>query len=143
LRSILVALCLSVGVFFYDIERKIAFKKYLRIALTGELVLVLVGLFKFGYFYFIKTDFTLQDLQQYYPLSYINFLDRTNLQPWLIYPLQTLNLFELAYILVLVLGLRKLLQNTFTKSLEMVAVSYGTGLLIFMGLVMFLTLNMT
>jgi len=45
--------------------------------------------------------------------------------------------------LVLVFGLRKLLQNTFTKSLEMVAVSYGTGLLIFMGLVMFLTLNMT
>jgi len=73
LRSSLVALCLSIGVFFYDIERKIAFKKYMRIALMGEFVLVLVGLFKFGYFYFIKTDFTLQDLQQYYPLSYINF----------------------------------------------------------------------
>jgi len=143
LRSSLVALCLSIGVFFYDIERKIAFKKYMRIALMGEFVLVLVGLFKFGYFYFIKTDFTLQDLQQYYPLSYINFLDRTNLQPWLIYPLQTLNLFELVYILVLVFGVNKLLQNTFTKSLEMVAVSYGTGLLIFMGFVMFLTLNMT
>jgi hypothetical protein len=143
IRSSLVALCLSIGVFFYDIERKIAFKKYMRIALKGEFVLVLVGLFKFGYFYFIKTDFTLQDLQQYYPLSYINFLDRTNLQPWLIYPLQTLNLFELAYILVLVFGLHKLLKNTFTKSLEMVTVSYGAGLLIFMGLVMFLTLNMT
>jgi len=143
LRSSLVALCLSIGVFFYDIERKIAFKKYFRIALMGEFVLLLVGLFKFGYFYFIKTNYTLQDLQQYYPLSYINFLDHTNLQPWLVYPLQTLNLFELAYILVLVFGLHKLLKNTFTKSLEMVAVSYGTGLLIFMGLVMFLTLNMT
>jgi len=143
IRSSLVALCLNIGVFFYDIERKIAFKKYFRIALMGEFVLVLVGLVKFGYFYFIKTDFTLQDLQQYYPLSYINFLDRTNLQPWLIYPLQTLNLFELAYIFVLVFGVRKLLKNTFTKSLEMVAISYGTGLLIFMGLIMFLTLNMT
>jgi len=143
IRSSLVALCLSIGIFFYDIERKVAFKKYFRIALMGEFVLVLVGLFKLGYFYFLKTNYTLQDLQQYYPLSYINFLDRTKLQPWLIYPLQTLNLFEAAYIFVLVLGLRKLLQNTFTKSLEMVAVSYGTGLLIFMGLVMFLTLNMT
>jgi len=143
LRSSLVALCLSIGVFFYDIERKIAFKKYFRIALMGEFVLLLVGLFKFGYFYFVKTNYTLLDLQQYYPLSYINFLDRTNLQPWLIYPLQTLNLFELAYVLVLVFGLHKLLKNTFTKSLEMVALSYGTGLLIFMGLVMFLTLNMT
>lgn len=143
IRSSLVALCLSIGVFFYDIERKIAFKKYLRIALLGEFVLVLVGLFKFGYFYFIKSDFTLQDLQQYYPLSYINFLDRESLQPWLIYPLQTLNLFEVAYFLVLVYGVHKLLQNKFSKSLEMVAVSYGTGLIIWMGLIMFLTLNMT
>ena len=143
IRSSLVALCLSIGVFFYDIERKIPFKRFFRIALMGEFVLVLVGLFKFGYFYFIKTDYNLQDLQQYYPLSYINFLDRENLQPWLIYPLQTLNLFEVAYFLVLVYGVHKLLQNKFIKSLEMVALSYGTGMLIWMGLIMFLILNMT
>ncbi len=143
IRGSLVALCLSIGVFFYDMEHKIPFKRFFRIALIGEFVLVLVGYFKFGYFYFIKTEFTLQDLQQYYPLSYINFLDLEKIEPWLIYPLQTVNLFEIVYFFVLVYGMYKLLQNKFGKSIEITAISYGTGLVIWLGLVMFLTLNMT
>lgn len=145
IRSSLVAMCLSVGHFLYNINatKSIKFKHFLRIALLGEFVLLLVGLFKFGYFYFIKTEFTLQDMQQYYPLSYINFLNIDNLQPWLIYPLQTINLFEIGYFFVLVIGLQKLIKSSFYKSFEMVAFSYGTGLLIWLGLVMFLTLNIT
>jgi len=143
IRSSLVALCLSVGAFFYEMERKIPFKDFFRIALAGEFVLVLVGYFKLGYFYFIKTDYTLLDLQQYSPLSYINFLDLGKIQPWLVYPLQTINLFEIAYFFVLTYGLWKLLKNKFSKSLEIVAISYGSGLLIWLGLVMFLTLNMS
>ncbi len=141
IRSSLVALCLSVGVFFYEMECKIPFKDFFRIALVGEFVLVLVGYFKLGYFYFIKTDYTLQDLQQYYPLSYINFLDLEKIQPWLVYPLQTINLFEISYFFVLVYGLWKLLKNKFSKSFEIVAVSYGGGLLIWLGLVMFLKMH--
>ncbi len=145
IRSSLVAMCLSVGHFLYNINetKSIKFKHFLRIALAGEFVLLLVGLFKFVYFYFIKTEFTLQDMQQYYPLSYINFLDIEKLQPWLIYPLQTVNLFEIAYFFVLVIGLQKLIKSSFYKSFEMVAFSYGTGLLIWLGLVMFLILNMS
>lgn len=143
IRSSLVAICLSVGMFFYNMEHSFKFRQFFRIALLGEFVLVLVGFFKLGYFYFIKTDYTLQDLQQYYPLSYINFLDLEKIQPWLIYPLQTINLFEIAYFFVLVYGLWKLLKNKFSQSFEIVAVSYGSGLVIWLGLVMFLTLNMS
>ena len=143
IRSSLVAICLSVGLFFYDTDNKTKFKQLFRVALLGEFVLVLVGYFKFAYFYFIKTNYTLEDLQQFYPLSYTNFLDLENISPWLVYPLQTVNLFEIAYFFVLVYGIHKLLQNKYAKSFEMVAVSYGTGLVIWLGLVMFLTLNMT
>jgi len=143
LRSNLVAICLTIGAFFYDMERKTPFKHFFRIALIGEFVLIFVGLVKLLYFLFVKTDYTLQDLQQYYPLSYINFLDIEKLQPWLIYPLQTINLFELAYFLVLVYGLNKLLKNKYWKSFEITVVSYGTGLVIWIGLVMFLTLNIS
>jgi hypothetical protein len=143
IRSSLVALCLSVGMFFYDMENKISFKKFFRIAIFGELILVLVGFFKFGYFYFIKTNYTLEDIQQYYPLSYINFLDIEKIQPWLVYPLQSINLFEIAYFFVLVYGMYKLLKNNYSKSFEITTISYGTGLLIWFGLVMFLTLNFT
>jgi hypothetical protein len=143
IRTNLVALCISVGLFFYDTENKIKYKQIFRITLFSELVLVLVGYFKFIYFHFIETDFTLQDLQQFHPLSYINFLDISKIEPWLRYPLQTINLFEIGYFLVLVYGLQKLLKNKYSKSFEMIAVSYGSGLVIWIGLMMFLTLNMS
>ena len=143
IRSSLVALCLSIGLFFYDLENNIKFKQLFRVALLGEFVLVMVGYVKLFYFYFLKTDYTLQELQGFYPLSYINFIDTTKIEPWLVYPLQTINLFEIGYFFVLVYGLHKVVQNKYLKSVEIVAVSYGTGLLIWMGLMMFLTLNLT
>tara|TARA_B110000090_G_scaffold123725_1_gene137018 strand:+ start:882 stop:1520 length:639 start_codon:yes stop_codon:yes gene_type:complete len=143
IRTSLVSFCLSIGLFLYDIENKIQFKQFFRIALIGEFVLVFVGVFKLVYFYFIKTEVTLQELQQFYPLSYINFLDVENLEPWLVYPLQTVNLFEITYFFVLVYGMHKLLKNNYWKSFEITAASYGTGLAIWLGLVMFLTLNIS
>ena len=143
IRTSLVSFCLSIGLFLYDIENKIKFKQFFRIAVVGEFVLVFVGIFKSLYFYFIKTEYTLQDLQQFYPLSYINFLDVENLEPWLVYPLQTVNLFEITYFFVLVYGMHNLLKNNYWKSFEITAASYGTGLLIWLGLVMFLTLNIS
>lgn len=143
IRSSLVAICLSVGLFFYDDENEYEFKKLLNITLRGELVLGFVGYIKLMYFAFIKTDYTLKDIQQYYPLSYTNFLDLDKIESWLIYPLQTINLFEIAYFFVLVYGLYELLKNNFWRSFEITAVSYGIGLIIWLGLVSFLTLNYT
>lgn len=142
-RSTMVTICLSVGVFFYDIENKLKFKQFFRVALLGEFVLVLVGYVKLGYFLFFRTSYTFEDVQQFYPLSYINFLDISNLESWLIYPIQTINLFEIVYFFVLVYGVHKLLKNNYWKSFEIVAISYGTGLVIWIGSVMFLTLNLT
>jgi len=143
LRSAFVSLCLNLGYLFYDITNEIKFKQFFRIAVIGEFVLLTAGCFKLIYFYFIKTDFSLEQLQQFQPLSYTNFLDISKLKPWLVYPLQTINLFEIGYFFVLVYGLHKLLQNKYMKSFEIVAVSYGTGLIIWMGLIMFLILNMS
>jgi hypothetical protein len=143
IRTSLVSLCLNIGVFFYDTENKIKFKQFFGIALLGEFVLMSMNYFKFAYFYFLQREYTLIDLQQFYPLSYANFIDVTTLEPWLLYPIQTINLFEIGYFFVLVYGLHKLLKNKYAKSFEMVAISYGTGLVIWLGLIMFLTLNLT
>ena len=145
IRSSLVALVLSVGNFFYNMDEDESprFSRFFRIALYGEFVLLFVGVFKLLYFLFIKTDYTLLDLQQYYPLSLINYLDLETLEPWLVYPMQSINLFELVYFFVLVYGFWKLKQNKFWQSLEIVGVSYIIALTIWYGLVMFLTLNIS
>ncbi len=145
IRSSLVALVLSVGNFFYNMDEDESpkFSRFFRIALYGEFVFLFVGVFKLLYFLFIKTDYTFLDLQQYYPLSLINYLDLETLEPWLVYPMQSINLFELVYFFVLVYGFWKLKQNKFWQSLEIVGVSYIIALTIWYGLVMFLTLNIS
>ncbi|QXP63262.1 hypothetical protein [Polaribacter sp. HaHaR_3_91] len=143
LRANLVAFCLSIGIFFYDLENKVKFNQLLKITLIGEYIILSVGYFKFIFFYFIVRKFTLQEFQQFYPLSYTNLLSLEKIEPWLVYPLQTINLFEIGYFFVLVYGLHKLLKNKFLKSFEIVAVSYGTGLLIWIVAIMFLTLNIS
>ncbi|WP_139959605.1 hypothetical protein [Flavicella sediminum] len=141
IRSSLVALCLSITTFFYEMEHPFKFKQFLRIALVGEFVWVLVAIVKFAYFYWFQTDFDLVAFQQYYPLSFINYLDVESLDSWFVYPFQTINLFEVLYFFILVAGMHKLLKSNYRKSFEMVAVGYGTGLLVWLGLTMFLLLN--
>ncbi|WP_139959415.1 hypothetical protein [Flavicella sediminum] len=141
IRSSLVAFCLGITVFFYDMENTFKFKQFLRIALLGEFVWVLVAIVKFAYFYWFQTDFDLVAFQQYYPLSFINYLDVESLDSWFVYPFQTINLFEVLYFFILVAGMHKLLKSNYWKSFEMVAVGYGMGLLVWLGLTMFLLLN--
>jgi len=69
------------------------------------------------------------------------------LEPWFIYPLQVLNLFELAYWFVLAYFIGKLAFTEKDKGkpmdlgLKIVASSYGSALLLWVVVVMFFTLN--
>jgi len=145
LRSSLVATCISVGHYLYHIDDMVSikFKHFLNIAIKAEVVLLFVGLSKLVWFGFIDTNFTLEDLQQFYPLSITNFLDVQNIDTWLLYPLQTLNLFEVIYWFALAYGLFELVKGKFWKSFQITIVSYGTGLVIWVVCIMFFTLNMS
>jgi hypothetical protein len=90
-----------------------------------------------------QTNYTLEDLQYFYPLSAINITGYENLKPWFVYPLQVLNLFEVAYWLVLAYLLGKEFKEDIYKGLTVVASSYGVGLVIWVVAVMFFTLNMS
>ncbi len=57
--------------------------------------------------------------------------------------LQLVNLFEIAYWLLLADLLKKIINRPFWKSFEFVLSTYGVGLLIWTVFVVFLTLNLT
>ncbi len=143
IKVTLVSLCLSLGKFFTSIEDKYAFKEYFRIALSAEFVFLFVGAIKLSYFLWFKTDYTLEDIQYFYPLSALNLFDYKEIDTWLIYPLQTTNVFEIAYWFVLAYGIMNLLQIKFGKAFELVLMSYGISLIIWVGCITFLTLNMS
>jgi len=149
IKTALVASILYIGTFFYS-KTKVTFKQLWDIVVKAEFVFLLVGVLKIIWFYFFQTSYTLEDLQYFYPLSILNIVGYKGLDAWFIYPLQTLNLFELAYWLILAYYISKIASPTknfegnnykMDFGLKIVATSYGSALLLWVVVVMFFTLN--
>lgn len=146
IKVTVIASILYVGTFFYS-KTKITFKQLFSVVVKAELVFLGVGVLKIVWFYFFQTNYTLEDLQYFYPLSALNIVGYNGLEAWFIYPFQVLNLFELAYWLILAYFIGKLAFTTKDKGkpmdlgLKIVASSYGSALLLWVVVVMFFTLN--
>lgn len=146
IKSIIISSILYIGTFFYG-KAKITFKQLLVEVIKAEFAFLGVGVCKIIWFYFFQTNYTLEDLQYFYPLSALNIVGYQGLEPWFIYPLQVLNLFELAYWLMLAYFIGKLAFTEKDKGkpmdlgLKIVASSYGSALLLWVVVVMFFTLN--
>ena len=135
----LIAACLSIGVFFAT--NKFSFKSAFGVALVAEFVFLIPTILKILWFAFIQTNYTLKDLQFFYPLSVLSFFDASIIESWLVYPFQLLNVFEVVYWLVLAKGVQKIIQKDFTPSFEIVLASYGAGLVLWVAIVMFITVS--
>ena len=140
IKTVLVATCLYMGAFFFS-KAQFTFKQLWHIAVKAEYVFLLVGVIKIVWFYFFQTTYTLEDLQYFYPLSGLNIVGYEGLEPWYIYPLQVLNLFEVAYWFILSYFVGQLAFKDkiypMQEGLKVVAISYGSGLLLWVALMMF------
>ncbi len=143
-KVLLVAFCLNF-IKLLDMEglEKVKFSDFVFLALIAEFVFVLAGVYKFVNFYFVDTDYTLETLQTYYPISLINLREHISMEKWLAYPLQLVNLFELFYWGILAYGIYELSDQKVkpVKSFGLVAMTYGVGLLFWTGVVCFLILS--
>ncbi len=141
LKFFLIASCLSIGTLLFGIT--ISFAYLFRVIIIAEFVFFIPPIIKLFWFGIFHVDYTLQDLQFFSPLSVLSLFDRKTIEPWLLYPLQLLNVFEFAYWLVLAYGLYELTGERYSKMLGLVAASYGTGLLLWVVFIVFLTINLT
>ncbi len=144
IKVLLVAFCLNF-IKLLDLKglEKIKFSDFVFLVLIAEFVFVLAGFYKFVYFYWIDTDYSLEDLQTYYPISLINLREHISTEKWLAYPLQLVNLFELFYWGILAYGIYELSDQKVkpATSFGLVTMTYGVGLLFWVGAVSFLILN--
>jgi hypothetical protein len=141
LKISIIAAIIDIGCFFF--EKEIKYKTIFNIVAKAEFVFLLVIVFKTTWFYVFQQDYTLENLQYFYPLSALNIVGYTDLKPWFTYPLQVLNLFEIAYWFILAYLLGKALKIKTEKGLSIVASSYGVSLVIWIVAVMFFTLNVS
>lgn len=135
----LVAICLNVGTLFSGY--KINFKKLFHVALMAEGVFVIGGIVRTLWLMFFIDVNTLQDAQLFYPLSLLSIFDPETVEPWLIYPMQILNIFELVYWLVLARGMQLVLNKDYNSALTFVLSTYGIGLAVWIVLITFLSIS--
>lgn len=140
LKVVIISSVLYISMFIFN-EKKIKFKQLFHIAIKAEFLLLLAPIFKIIWFYFFQTTYTLEDIQYFFPLSALNIVGYQGLEPWLIYPFQVLNVFELAYWLILAYFIGKITETNMDRGLKIVASSYGSALLLWVVVVMFFTLN--
>ena len=130
-----VTICLSLGVFFST--NQFNFNKFFSISLKAEFIFLVAILCKILWFSFFQTNYSLNDLQVFYPLSMLNIIEISTVEPWLKYPLQILNVFEVIYCVVLYKNIEQIMPSNGTAAIF----SYLVGLCIWVALVMFLTLT--
>lgn len=140
IKTVLITSVMYIGVFIVN-KSVVAFKSVWRIVINSEFIFLFIPICKIIWFSFFQTEYKLVDIQYFYPFSALNFIDHKELEPWLIYPLQTLNVFELAYIIILSYQIGALTKTNADTGLKIVASSYLPALLLWVTVVMFFTLN--
>jgi hypothetical protein len=141
LKFFLVACCLLTGAIFLDV--KLGFSKAFKAALLADVVFIVPMVLKIAWFMFVRTSYTLQDLQNFYPLSLLNFFDVKQIGTLWLYPLQTMNVFELLYIFSLGFWLYQFGAKSLDKGLKVVFAGYLPALFTWIILVMFVTVNLS
>ena len=135
----LITTCLSLGYFFT--KNRFNFSSFFNAVIFAELIFLLPIIIKLLWFLFIKTDYDLNDLSLFYPLSALNLFDVETVPRYWLAPLQTLNLFEVVYWFLLAYGVADATGFSFKRSFGLVMSSYGVGLVLWVVLVMFLTIT--
>lgn len=138
-KVLFVSLCIFIGIVLSDIE--FSFKDLFRSVIIAEFTFIIAQVIYLANLYVNRAELTFDTMANYFPISVLSFYGEENVFPWLHYPLQTLNLFEVAYILCISWLLSKQWKPDFIESINIVLPSYGIGLLIWMVLVVFLTLQ--
>lgn len=137
LKVYFVSVCIYTGLLFG--QQKIRFSRILKVVLLSEMIFIFYSMARLVVL-LSKNFSTLEQIQNFWPLSLFSLFSNDSIPQWLLYPLYTINIAEISYWLVLALGLTYLLKTNFLQSLKTVLTSYGAGLFLWMVFLVFVQL---
>ncbi len=118
------------------------FKSIFKVVIVAEFVWLIPSLLLIVWFGVIDTTYSFNDIQYFSPLSLLSLFDATSIEPWLLFPLKSLNLFEVIYILVLALGIKTIIKKDYDSALKFTLPVYGSALIVWILFITFLSINL-
>jgi hypothetical protein len=141
LKTGFVSICFWIGSLFNDSnDLKTKFKDYLRIVIFAESVFIIFSFVRTGLLYNYNFQ-TLTEINQFQPFTLSSVLNTNNIPAYFHYPLTLLSIPEAVYWIVLALLLKPIVSGNLWNRIGFIAKTYGVGLLIWVSIVVFLTLN--
>ena len=142
LKTSLITILLSVGAKLSNIH--IEFSKLFHAVILSEFVFSISNFIYLANIYINIESVTIENIQNYYPLSLLSFYGVENVnEEWVVYPLTVLNLFQVLYLAIVSFFISRQKKLDFFRILNFVIPSYGFGLLLWISFVAFLTFLVT
>lgn len=138
-KATVVSFCLLTGLLLTS--RKLSFNILFRVVLCAESAFAVGTLLRLLLLTFFTSVQSLGQYASFAPLSLYSLLTPSSVPAWLVYPLQSLDIFQAAYVLLLSAGLEHYCRESYKKMLYLVLSSYGIGLVCCMIAIAFLTFS--
>ena len=129
-QFVLISSCIYTGAVVFYNESRIRFSDIFRFVVKSEFVFLIPSVIYILWFALFDKNYTLADLQSFFPLSLQNIVELDTSNDWMGYVLQTLNFFEVIYIITLAFCLTQVSKQLFEQNLKLILCSYGLGLIL-------------
>lgn len=103
---------------------KAPFVRLWQYVLVAEFIFIIPELIKMLIYIKPSDSVTFEEIRDYYPFSLFSLVDPENVAPKYHYPLRAINLFEVVYIVFLILGFHTVSRRTIAESTLVVLFSY-------------------
>jgi hypothetical protein len=137
----LVSLVLYIGIIFNNLQYKVPLGSVFKVVIASEIVFLLASITKFFWFYLFAGNYDLHDISFYYPLSLTNIFKVEEVGKIWIYPMQSVNLFHIMYLMLLSYGLNNVCKIAKSDSDKIIMLSYLPGLVLWLTLIMFISID--
>lgn len=135
------AFCLYIGVILLDYD--VTFANVFKVSLLAEIVFIASAAITFIIHLLFTKGHSFEELARFDFFSLRALLSGVRMPPYLNYPLQVINLYEIAYWFMLAAGLRAFVKKPGGAAgmLPFVLSTYGIGLLSWTVLIVFMTIS--
>ena len=121
-KFLVLAFVIWVGCFMFGY--RVTYEQCWRVVMASELVFLVPEIIKIVWFVAIDTDPDFYRIRAFYPMSLMNFFDHSTLEARYHYPLKALNIFEIAYMAALMLGIMHFSKRSFRNAFIIVITTY-------------------
>ena len=138
IRMLYTSFCLFLGDLFQ--ETRWGFKRMFGIALKADVVFVLSSVSIF-YYYLIFGNYTTTHDLSVHPFSLLAVTGQENIPGWLVFAYNSINVFELIYVVFLTMLIHFSTQTGYIKAMLFSLLTYGVGNYLYVVAVTFLYIN--